>query len=971
MTAGGQKTKRGLEIMAKRAEKAVAIIAAAGMLMSMLGMSAFADTPAESAVNTATEQSLTVVTNMKEVAAVETESVDTLYTEYIADYKETANPEYEITVYSGSKTLSENTEEVISTEITVPEAGLYVMEVTYKMTAEQSSQPAITVALNGNLPYYEAWQISLPQLFKDVKPVGSKDVEIPEAELVDEYQTRYLYDTLGYYGGLLEFYLKDGVNHIQIESALGAVEITEVKFTQYITPPTYKEAKKSFKYEKYTGDHKKVQAERVYRKSDSTIFAVNDRSSASVEPSSVYERYLNAIGGTNWQTLGQYVEWEIEVPEDGLYTINLKYRKDTKAGLDSNRRIYVDGKIPYKELESYKFKYTSTFKVETLSTENGEEMLFELKKGKHIIRMEVSIGEYSSVLPDIYSATQALQGCYRQFIMVMGTAPDSLRDYQLDTLIPEVLEEMKEQRKLLEKNLEKLEAITGASSSGTKLMMQLINQIKYFEEDSYYISGELQAFKSNIASVITWVLDVKVQPLKLDFITLSAPEKDPPKATKGMWHSIKYNVNAFVYTFSSDYEYANLDSDDPETLTVWDPSAATEFSIWRQMVNNDFIKKNPDIKINFKNVSTGFQQAFLAGMLPDVYVGMDVQSLMEFAFRDVIITDLTSVVPEAELTEALKNYNKWLYYPVKLDGKLYGFPMTTTVPATFYRTDIFEEMGLEIPEVLTWDDVIYISTMMQKKNLEVGLTPGIGTWKTLIYQKGGYTANEERKEVFLMNDLAIETFNTYTSFFTEYSSPVAFSAFDRFRTGEMPMVFADVSFINQLEVLAPEITGKWDFTHHPATLDENGNPDYTVGGGSTSYMVITNRRPEMADEAWEFIKWRGSTETLVSINRRLEMSIGRSVRAISPNAEAQDRIPWSTKVQKLYDFYNSYENNAGDSWRFSEPEVPGDYFVQRAYTNAWTAVYYQDAVPGDALKLYIPTANAEITRRREYFGMDD
>ncbi|MBQ7980480.1 MAG: extracellular solute-binding protein, partial [Oscillospiraceae bacterium] len=352
----------------------------------------------------------------------------------------------------------------------------------------------------------------------------------------------------------------------------------------------------------------------------------------------------------------------------------------------------------------------------------------------------------------------------------------------------------------------------------------------------------------------------------------------------------------------------------------------TEFSIWRQLVNNDFTEKT-GIKINFKNVSTSFQSAFLAGMLPDVYVGMDVQSLMEFAFRDVIITDLTSVAPQEELTDALKNYNKWLYYPVKYEGKLFGFPMTTSVPATFYRTDIFEEMGLEIPEVLTWDDVIYFSTMLQKKNLEVGLTPGIGTWKNLIYQKGGYTVDEDRKEVYLMNDLAIETFTTYTSFFTEYSSPVSFSAFDRFRTGEMPMVFSDASFINQLEVLAPEITGKWDFTTYPATLDENGNPDYTIGGGSTSYMVITNRRPEMAEKAWEFIKWRGSTETLVSVNRRLEMSIGRSVRTISPNGEAQDQIPWSTKVQQLYDFYHSYEYNDGEGWRFSEPEVPGDYFV--------------------------------------------
>lgn len=946
------KAKERSEDMAKRVVKAVAVMAAVGVMITAL-MPIVSASKAEETVEKGKAE-------VKNVTAAE--NTDTLYTEYKEEYADALHPEKEIKLYTGKTTLAEDGKG-ISAEIEVSESGLYALEVTYKVKSSQSSQPAITVAINGEMPFYEAWQIALPQLFKDVTPVKEGDVEIPESEIVEEYQTRYLYDTLGYYGGLLEFYLKEGKNKVELSMALGSIELKEATLKQYQSPPEYREAKANFIYEKYKGEHNKIQAEVPYRKSDSTIFAVNDRSSAWVEPTSAYERYLNAIGGTNWQTLGQFVEWEFVVPEDGLYTINLKYRKDTKSGLDSNRRIYIDGKIPYKELEAYKFKYTSTFKVETLKTPEGEEMLFQLEKGVHKIKMEVAIGEYSSILPRIYSATQRLQNCYRQFIMVMGTAPDSLRDYQLDTLIPDVLKEMAEQRIVLQQTLKELEALTGESSSGTKLMMALINQIEHFEEDSYYISGELQSFKSNIASVITWVLDVKVQPLKLDYITVSAPEKEAPKAEQGMWHSLKHSLTSFLYTFSGDYEYANLDSNEKDTLTVWDPSGATEFGIWRQLVNYDFQKEHPDIKINFKNVSTGFQQAFLAGMLPDVYVGMDVQSLMEFAFRKVIITDVTSVAEKAgdNLEEELKNYNKWLYYPAQWEGKLYGFPMTTSVPAVFYRTDIMKEMGLRVPE--TWDDVVYISTMMQKKNLEVGIPLGIGTWKNMIYQAGGRTVNEDRKEVFLMNDVAIDTFTTYSSFYTEYSSPVAFSAFDRFRTGEMPVVFSDISFINQLDVLAPEISGKWDFTHYPGTEREDGTIDYSFGGASTTYMVITNRRPEMAEKAWEFIKWRGSTETLVNINRRLEMSIGRSVRAISANSEAQDLIPWSNKAQELYDFCNEV--------RISEPEVPGDYFVQRAYTNAWTAVYYQDAVPGDALKLYIPTANAEITRRREYFGMDD
>ena len=419
--------------MSKKAVKAVAIALSLGLTF-VWNIGLLASAQKESA---GSESSV-------ETAGIET--AETLYTDYVKGYDETARPQTEIEVFKGKTVIDENTESAISSNVSVAEEGMYSIEVTYKIPETQASVPAITVAINGEMPFYEAWQISLPQLFTDVTPVKEGDVEIPESVLVEEYQTRFLYDTLGYYGGLLEFYLPKGQNNISITAALGKVEITNVTLKQYVSPPEYKEAKKSLKGNKYKGEHIKVQAEVVHRKSDSTIFAVNDRSSAWVEPTSPYERYLNAIGGTNWQTLGQFVEWEIVVPEDGLYTLNVKYRKDTKPGLDSNRRIYIDGKIPYKELEAYNFKYTSTFAVETLKTDDGEEMLFELEKGIHKIKMEVAIGEYSSILPRIYGATQELQNCYRQFIMVMGTAPDSLRDYQLDMLIPDVLENMKEQR---------------------------------------------------------------------------------------------------------------------------------------------------------------------------------------------------------------------------------------------------------------------------------------------------------------------------------------------------------------------------------------------------------------------------------------------------------------------------------------------------------------------------------------------
>ena len=64
---------------------------------------------------------------------------------------------------------------------------------------------------------------------------------------------------------------------------------------------------------------------------------------------------LNMIGGDSWSKVGQWVRWDFEVPEDGLYKIAIKGKQNQIRSWFSNRRIYIDGEVPFEEMNAVRF----------------------------------------------------------------------------------------------------------------------------------------------------------------------------------------------------------------------------------------------------------------------------------------------------------------------------------------------------------------------------------------------------------------------------------------------------------------------------------------------------------------------------------------------------------------------------------------------------------------------------------------
>lgn len=834
--------------------------------------------------------------------------------------------------------------------VRVSTAGLYALKLTYRVEESKGQYPSVAVAVNGKVPYREAAAINLMRRWenaeKDIK--GLTNDTIPEQKEVSAEQTVYLRDNSEYYGGILYFYLNAGENRVDIYQNAESIKISGLVFENYISPKAYAEAKAELHGEAYNGAPVIIEGESAVYKSDASLYAINDASSAGVSPSSPYKKYLNAIGGSAWSSPGQYIEWEFNAPEDGLYKIAVKYRQSTKIGMNSYRRITIDGAAPYSELEETEFAYSPAYNNLILSDENGEPMAFYLTKGSHVLRIETVIGRLGEVLPYLEEAVRGLNTAYRSIIMVTGSNPDTLRDYRLEEVIPDTIKLLDTEREELERLFDKISEITGGGSSGTKIIGTVKKQLAEFVDDPYNLTSALADFKSNISSLGNWLTEAKSQPLSIDYITVAGAWQSIASAKPGFLKALKYSLQSFLYTFTDEYRNHSGEED---VITVWISSGAAQHAVVNQLTRAAY-NENTGKRVEVKLVTTSLISAIIAKKAPDICLGVAPDAVMNYAYRGAV-ADLAQF---ADYKEVAGRFRESAAVPVTYGEHTYALPLTQTYPMLFYRTDILEDMGIKLPT--DWDGVISAMAALKKKNLEFGVPSDIHSFLTLLFQKGGTLYNSDLSAGTVADYNSIEAFTTFSSWFTEYKSPISFNGQQRFRTGEMPLMIADYSMYNNLNVLAPEIKNMWGVTMIPGTYRENAL-DRSVAATGT-YAVILNEKKK--DAAWDFLKWWTSADIQATYAKRLEMALGQSGRYNTANLQAFETLGYPAEVCALIKKQGEFAVGV--------PNAPGGYYVSRYLTNALNKVLYQGEIPGNALHGFAKTIDDEIAYKREEFGLD-
>lgn len=840
--------------------------------------------------------------------------------------------------------------------VNAPQAGLYSLRITYICHAGTGSAPTFSLLVNGGLPFAEAQSMQLTRRWTDEEPLDEEAIKsgrIPEQTEVFEEQTVYIADNVHFYGGRLYFPLESGENTVVIKMENESIDVSALSFENEAAIPSYSEVSAGYSYSDYDGEPLYFEAEMAYMKSDATLYAVNDSTSATTSPTSAYEKYLNTIGGSSWENPGQYIEWEFEIPEDGLYELAFKYRQSVNAGMTSFRKILIDGKEPFSELDEVGFAYSSGFNNLVLA-KDGEPYKFELSKGKHTIRLEVVIGGLSEVLPYVEKIVRELNAGYRKIIMVTGSNPDSLRNYQLETVAPDVIESMRTQQEELERLTKLIEETMDGGSAGTKNMGTLAAQLERFVEDPYVITSELTRFKSNITALSTWMVSAKSQPLQFDYFCFYAPGGEIKEAKAGFFEMLSFEFKSLLYTFSDEYQI-NPNSENSGTISVWTTAGQTQLSILKQIVEEDFYEEH-DITVDLKLVTSSLLMAIVAGKAPDIALNITPEDAMNYAFRNAVV-DLSQF---EDLDEVTPQFRESALASVRYKDSLYALPLTQSFHMLFYRSDILDEMGIDIPE--TWDDVITAMAMLKKNNLEFGIPipTDLQTYYSLLYQYGGTLYNEDLTATALTSYEAISAFTLWSEFFTDYQSPKQFDAQNRFRTGEIPILINDFSLYCTLSVLAPEIQGLWGIAEIPGTVKENGSIDRSVSS-TTTYSIILGE--DNKEDSWEFLKWWSSEDVQYKYATRVELAMGQSARVMTANVAAFERLPWDSETLSV--LKEQALHTVGI------PQVPGGYYTSRYIGNALNKVMYNSAVPGETLIDFSETIDSEISSKRKELKLDE
>lgn len=864
--------------------------------------------------------------------------------------------------YDGVGAITAPEDGLLVIPVSVEESGFYNITLDYYPVSDGTASIKFELLVDGGLPFYEAQNMGLKRTWKDEEEKDydsqGNQIRLPSQE-APRWMSATLSDSNGYLQEPFRFWLEEGSHTLtfsvyQNTLVLGRVTLEPPK--QYAS---YENVQKEYERQGYTDAKStyRVEAEKASAKSDRSIVIVNDKTSPVTVPYSGAELVYNAIGGDNWKTVGEWVEWEVEAPEDGLYTIVFRYKQDTKSGDVSFRKLYIDGEVPFEEAQSLVFGYDGRWQTTALG--NGEEdYRFYLAEGKHTIRLEATLGSYSSMISRVREALDGLNEIYTDIMIVTGADPDTERDYQFEKIIPDVLEQMKvslAELQEIEKGLEQLSGEVGGEN--TAVVRRLCTDLEKMLEEPESISKRLSNFMSDITSLGTWINTRREQPLQLDYLMLSNVTDGVPKDKSGFFALIKYYIQQFFYSFKMDYaNVGNKKVDVDKEITVWIASGRDQTDIIRQLVNETFTAEY-GIGVNVQLVNSGaLLPATLANVEPDVYLGMGQTTPVDYALRNAVV-DLTQF---EDLEEVLQRFYPESLVPFYLDNSLYALPETMSYPMIFYRKDILTELGIKEEDLSTWESLLQkVLPELDMNNFDFGLTTGMNTYGNFLYQNGGSFYTEDYTAAALDTAEAIEAFETMTGMYTDYGLPLSFDFSNRFRSGQMPLAIVDFTSYNQLSVFAPEIEGLWGMLPIPGTEDEEGNIDNSAVCSVSGAVILSGS--DAINESWEFLKWWTSADTQARYGSELETVMGTGARYASANINAMKSVEWDHGIKDA--LARQRENLIG------MPSVAGGYYTSRNFDFAFRDVVYDGKNLREVLADTTVTINKEISsKRKEFYG---
>lgn len=394
-----------------------------------------------------------------------------------------------------------------------------------------------------------------------------------------------------------------------------------------------------------------------------------------------------------------------------------------------------------------------------------------------------------------------------------------------------------------------------------------------------------------------------------------------------------------------------------EKIVLWSWYGSESGEILKDMIEKGFTAKTgievEILLVPTEDISNKLLLSFIGGDAPDV-VELYSNQVVELGVRGALLN--LSTLPGIKLvTDEL---NPMLLPPLKYKSALFALPGEINWTWTYYRTDIFKELGISAPQI--WDDIRSTATKLKARNMDTfyyyqGDALIVGKLLPLVYQRKADIYNKEGTASNLTSPENVAAFKELTDLHTKYKLVHEDPSFTTFGTGQTPLQILQNWYYAGFEITSPQIAGKWDIAPFPGTKQKDGSIDRTNTGKMLTWSIVSSTKKKNA--AWELMKFLSSTEFTTTFMQR-------------NNKVVQNRIFFSNK--------NSLENAP-----FPKEKIPlarealatcrmqtaviGGFVANRYIDFAFNKVVLQGDDPEAALKQAAEDSTKEIQRKLKEF----
>lgn len=298
-------------------------------------------------------------------------------------------------------------------------------------------------------------------------------------------------------------------------------------------------------------------------------------------------------------------------------------------------------------------------------------------------------------------------------------------------------------------------------------------------------------------------------------------------------------------------------SDKQVSINVW---AMGEEAKSLPTIAEDFMKENPDIKVNVQALpwDTAHDKLLTAVASksgPDV-VQMGTTWIPEFASANALM-DLSSYV------EQYPEINQDNFYPGSVVTGTYedayvGVPWYIDTRVLYYRSDLLEEVGYkEAPK--TWEELADAAQKLAARGegkYGISLDPKEQSLGFMFARQNGSQLFDENNTPLFNQPEFVEAVEYLDSFFKNGSNAtdIGLDAIQGLKgEGIVPMFISGPWMVKMINEQAPELEGKWA----TAVLPAKENNVSTLGGSNLSVFQYT-KQPEAA---LKFIAYMSKPET--------------------------------------------------------------------------------------------------------------